>query len=59
MSAVEGDAASALSIAPETLAGLVGSRAAADVLRGTFGEIEISFAAEPTVTEARLRVPLD
>lgn len=53
------DAASALSIAPETLARLAGSRTAEDVLRGTFGEIEISFAAEPSVTEARLRVPLD
>jgi hypothetical protein len=53
------DAASALSIAPEALATLVGSGRAAEVLRGTFGEIEISFAAEPRVTEARLRVPLD
>jgi hypothetical protein len=53
------DAASALSIAPETLAGLVGSGTAADVLREIFGQIEISFAAEPRVTEARLRVPFD
>jgi hypothetical protein len=53
------EAASTLSVAPETLAGLVGSREAADVLRATFGEIEISFAAEPSATEARLRVPLD
>jgi hypothetical protein len=53
------DAASALTVPPETLAGLVGSGEAADVLRGTFGEIEISFSAEPAATEARLRVPLD
>jgi hypothetical protein len=53
------DAASALRVAPQTLAGLVGSGEAADVLRGTFGDIEISFAAEPRVTEARVRVPLD
>jgi hypothetical protein len=53
------DAASALRVPPETLAGLVGSEDTADVLRGTFGEIEIRFAAEPRVTEARVRVPLD
>jgi hypothetical protein len=52
------DAASGLRVAPETLAGLVGSAEATEVLRGTLGEIEISFAAEPRVTEARVRVPL-
>jgi hypothetical protein len=53
------EAASALRVAPETLAGLAGSAEAADVLRGTFGDIEISFAADPRLTEARVRVPLD
>ena len=53
------EASSALSVAPETLAVLVGSGDAADVLRATFGEIEISFAAEPSVTKARLSVPVD
>jgi hypothetical protein len=52
------DAASALSVPPETLAGLVGSADAAEVLRGTFGDIEISFSAEPQVTEARAHAPL-
>jgi hypothetical protein len=53
------DAASALRVAPETLAGIVGSADAGEVLDGTLGDIEISFSAEPRVTDARLRVPLD
>jgi hypothetical protein len=52
------EAASALRVAPRTLAGLVGSAEAAQVLERTFGEIEISFAAEPNATDAYARVPL-
>jgi hypothetical protein len=52
------EAASALRVAPETLAGLLGSADAAEVLAGTLGQIEIGFAAEPSFTEARLRATL-
>jgi hypothetical protein len=51
-------AASALRVPPETLAALLGSEAAAEALGRAFDDIEIGFAAEPSVTEARARVPL-
>jgi hypothetical protein len=51
-------AASAQRMPAETLAGLVGSREAAEVLRATFGDIEIGFAADPSATRAHARMPL-
>jgi hypothetical protein len=52
------DAASALRVPPETLAGMLGSEEAAQALGRAFGDIEIGFAAEPSVTEARAQMPL-
>jgi hypothetical protein len=51
-------AASVLRVPPDRLASLVRSEDAGIVLGRTFGEIEISFFAEPRATEARIRVPL-
>jgi len=52
-------AASVLRVPPGTLAGLLGSTEAAEVLGRTFGDLEIGFSAEPSATRAHARMPLD